>query len=1492
MKKTFSLKFLVLSALLMVGNVFAFAQDPTIDQAVGTTLEGNVVTYRVNNATPITVSGEKAYSVTITGLDADGLAALGSDITLNVPVTFREKLGEKYYRFYVTSIKEGKLGESFYGYTEIKELNFVPAPGKTNEADALVPFSEATNKYTVGNKAFYGCSNMTKLTFTSNCSSIGEYAFQNTAITSFTIPAKCATISKYAFYNCRSLLTVTVASGNTVLTTLGDYVFGNSAVNTIDLTNAKALTSLTGKPFIYALDPAQTNDVLKEITLPSSLTTIDATVFQNCTFLQKVNDLQATKVTEINDKSFLNCRNLTQLDLPNADIVNAPFVGCAKLATLTFPDGYNKEIGKTLTANTNLYGTTDIANAAYSKADQSALTTITFKGTMLGKIASKAFMGSLKLNTLTFTGALCGGATIDESAFQDVTTLTTVTFNGIKTLISGTTDGDVTIAASAFQNTGITALDFKTINLEGANNKAFMIKANAFSDCADLESITFGNMTVKNAGTIEIEGAAFTNNPKLAGVTFGSQNFTGNGSFKIWDDAFATGNEALKKVEFGEIINNKSGVSGTSVIGWDANIMSILTDGDTEALVFGDGEHLEEVTFANAQAGLAISAGAFASTGLKKVQFGTIKSALNAPGTGSGFVIGKKAFAGGADGETVEFGAISESGTGGLGFAIRTSAFAADGLKSVKFATIDATNVTIAEGAFQSKSLESVEFGAITASPNASSIVQISKNAFQGGETAAKNVKFATIKDYSGSTKHDLTFNALETAFAADMLTTVEIGDMEAKTVTVGKSAFEGKSLTYVKLGNIKAGWAVSTASFGEKAFYGGDTEKTVEIGTITNRDATNTLTATIGANAFAADGLKSVKVGDMTATSLTIGETAFAGKKLETVDLGKMTAATLAISGKSAFANQNEEDVMSENITIGELGAGLNITGTKVFQGPQADGSELSVTIKGLEATPTIPANTFVAAKKGKASFTFDCDVPTGMTAANIAEGAFVGSKENVVGDPKKNTTTVTITGNYGSKMATKNAFLNVDELVIAPAVVNGEEITFKEVKNGAFDTFSGERTVTLGQIATGVAVKFADSNPNGNLEKIRFEGSVLGTLGDNTHPFVSTKIRTIEFAYVEKAKVKVAAGAVVDGAFEKAATAAKAAGQKITVIYQEAQTHDEAVNIFNRNAFVAAGFDYSSATPDERAAADANVVTLYTTTWCKANVFEAADNDQADATGGVQKKYVWRLGYSESDVAPGQDIIAKVAKPEGYTYAYGKLFIPKGISGKYKIKSEYDEATDKNAVQVYYGQIDNSNSKIYMYQLPIINDFFWIDATDVDHAFVIRTNKDVTEIKAEPVEEDDADEAQAIEDNDDFYYFGTALAVQNQLRYNPAKVVNQELRSNKEFKDRAVWMMANPATYGFGFTKIDKTSDVNGVPRYMPAKSLYIVGKDGSDVISAARNLTIVFADEETNTTGIETVETAEQNSDAIYNLNGVRVNGAQKGIYIKNGKKYIVK
>lgn len=73
-----------------------------------------------------------------------------------------------------------------------------------------------------------------------------------------------------------------------------------------------------------------------------------------------------------------------------------------------------------------------------------------------------------------------------------------------------------------------------------------------------------------------------------------------------------------------------------------------------------------------------------------------------------------------------------------------------------------------------------------------------------------------------------------------------------------------------------------------------------------------------------------------------------------------------------------------------------------------------------------------------------------------------------------------------------------------------------------------------------------------------------------------------------------------------------------------------------------------------------------------------------------------------------------------------------------------------------------------------------------------------------------------------------------------------------------------------------------------YLEAKTYYVISEKQYGAGSAAR---IVWLDEE-NTTAIQKVVNKSESNGEIFNLQGVRVNGTQKGVYIKNGKKFIVK
>jgi len=65
-------------------------------------------------------------------------------------------------------------------------------------------------------------------------------------------------------------------------------------------------------------------------------------------------------------------------------------------------------------------------------------------------------------------------------------------------------------------------------------------------------------------------------------------------------------------------------------------------------------------------------------------------------------------------------------------------------------------------------------------------------------------------------------------------------------------------------------------------------------------------------------------------------------------------------------------------------------------------------------------------------------------------------------------------------------------------------------------------------------------------------------------------------------------------------------------------------------------------------------------------------------------------------------------------------------------------------------------------------------------------------------------------------------------------------------------------------------------------------VTGRKWSTTVSTAR-IALSFDDE---TTGIATVENASVLNENYYNLNGQRIVAPQKGLYIVNGKKVVIK
>lgn len=245
---------------------------------------------------------------------------------------------------------------------------------------------------------------------------------------------------------------------------------------------------------------------------------------------------------------------------------------------------------------------------------------------------------------------------------------------------------------------------------------------------------------------------------------------------------------------------------------------------------------------------------------------------------------------------------------------------------------------------------------------------------------------------------------------------------------------------------------------------------------------------------------------------------------------------------------------------------------------------------------------------------------------------------------------------------------------------------------------------------------------------------------------------------------------------------------------------------------------------------------------------------------------------------------ISVKVSGQPGASKYYGKVSIPKGR--KYKVMCEPDGSTQ---VSVYSARIDGNN--IF---LNIVDHFMgahWIDATEVGHNFIVRSTSS-NDVHFIPVTEA---EDQVIENDDDYYYYDKTDARRNVLKYTDSKVSNETLRSNATYKDKPVYVMANPARHGLAFVLLNATATSYD----LAANSLFILGKAGTAADAPAR-LNVIFEDEDEDlTTLVESVDeetTNVESSSAVYDLSGRRISvpsaspvrsALPKGAYIRNGR-----
>ena len=297
-------------------------------------------------------------------------------------------------------------------------------------------------------------NNLKEIQFPNTVNIIRDRAFMNCSnLTSISIPESVTTIETYAFYGCSNLKKVNITSLESWLnmSVIGDFA----------------------NPIYYTRSLFVNDKEIKEVKIPSAITTIRNSAFAYCESLTSVQIEDG--VINIGDYAFDNCSNLTDVSMPNsiANIGKSSFGDCSNLSNIVLPTGLNS-----------------IGQHAFSHCDK--LTSINIPNSVKS-IGSWAFSNCQNLTNVSLSENL---GILNEYTFYRCEKLTSIVIPAKVT----------TIGKYAFDTCDLTYIII--------SNNVTDIDASAFHQCFSLEKIYYtGSETEWNSINIDKStlGAAIDN---------------------------------------------------------------------------------------------------------------------------------------------------------------------------------------------------------------------------------------------------------------------------------------------------------------------------------------------------------------------------------------------------------------------------------------------------------------------------------------------------------------------------------------------------------------------------------------------------------------------------------------------------------------------------------------------------------------------------------------------------------------------------------------------------------------------------------------------------------------------------------------------------------------------------------------------------------------------------------------------------------------------
>lgn len=269
---------------------------------------------------------------------------------------------------------EGLAFERIFGYEEY----YVSGIGKCTDHEIVIPSTYRDLPVTsIGSRAFYGCSDITRVTIPNGVTNIGDEAFFGcSGLTSIRIPDSVIWIGSSAFSD-------TAYYNDEKNRTNGVLYIGEHLIDANDsLSGAYTVREGTKCIATYAFSDCNS---LTSVTIPNGVTSIGWGAFSNCGALTSITI--SDSVTDIGHSAFFECSSLTSVTIGSdvTSIGRYTFDGCSSLTSIRIPNSVTSIGDKAfckcsgLSSVTIGSGVTSIGEGAFSRC--SGLTDIYYEGT-------------------------------------------------------------------------------------------------------------------------------------------------------------------------------------------------------------------------------------------------------------------------------------------------------------------------------------------------------------------------------------------------------------------------------------------------------------------------------------------------------------------------------------------------------------------------------------------------------------------------------------------------------------------------------------------------------------------------------------------------------------------------------------------------------------------------------------------------------------------------------------------------------------------------------------------------------------------------------------------------------------------------------------------------------------------------------------------------------------------------------------------------------